>query len=475
MEINLRPGGIEALHIEDLEGIDAGPIDIFRAVRSAPGNALLLSGGGLDASKYSIIGLDPFLIITARGDQVDIVDRGEAISLKGDPFEALREILRAFRVDDGHDDWPLTSGGIGYLGYELGRHIEQLPCTAVDDQGLPDLHFAFYRTLLLHEHRTGRTRAASLQVAGDPLGASAQQNIDDVRAAILDAPGMDPAEAPFVCRPPVSNFTREAYLESVSRIIRYIIDGDIYQANLSQRFSTEYGGDPYDLFCRLFRINPAPFFAYLDPGDFQVISSSPERFLNVSGSRVETRPIKGTAPRVSDPATDRQTAEGLLASEKDSAELSMIVDLLRNDLGKVCRFGSVEVGEHKRLEAYTNVHHLVSIVTGELRPEMDRIDLIRAAFPGGSITGCPKIRSMEIIDALEPNTRGVYTGAIGYIGFDGSMDLNIAIRTSILKESRLTFNVGGGIVYDSSPESEYEETLHKAASIMEAISGGGVR
>ncbi|MFC1890677.1 anthranilate synthase component I family protein, partial [Thermodesulfobacteriota bacterium] len=344
MEINLRQGGIDTLVVEDLEGVDAGPADLFRAFRSAPGSALLLSGGGLDASKYSIIGHDPFLVLTSRGDRIDIVDRGDSISLRGDPFEALRQILRAFRAGDRGEDLPLTSGGIGYLGYELGRHIEKLPCGAVDDLGLPDLYFAFYRTLLLHEHRTGRTRVASLQVAGDPDGTSPRQRIDDVRAAVLDASGEERAKAPCVCRPPVSNFTREAYLEAVGRIIRYIIDGDIYQANLSQRFTTEYDGDPYDLFCRLFRINPAPFFAYLDPGDFQVISSSPERFLNVGGSRVETRPIKGTSPRSPDPETDRKRAEGLLVSEKDSAELSMIVDLLRNDLGKVCRFGSVEVG-----------------------------------------------------------------------------------------------------------------------------------
>ena len=475
MEINLRSRGIDRLVVEDLEGVDAGPTDLFRAFRSTPGSARLLRGGELDASRYSIIGHDPVLVLTSRGDRIDIVDRGDSISLRGDPFEALRQVLRAFRVDNRDEEWPLTSGGIGYLGYELGRHIEKLPCGAVDDLGLPDLYFAFYRTLLLHEHRTGRTRAASLQVAGDPDGTSPRQRIDHIRAAVLNALGEETGKGPYICRAPVSSYTREAYLEAVGRIIRYIIDGDIYQANLSQRFTTEYDGDPYDLFCRLFRINPTSFFAYLDPGDFQVISSSPERFLNVTGSRIETRPIKGTAPRSPDPEADRKTAEELLVSEKNSAELSMIVDLLRNDLGKVCRFGSVEVSEHKRLEVYTNVHHLVSIVTGELRPEMDLVDLIRAAFPGGSITGCPKIRSMEIIDELEPNTRGVYTGAIGYIGFDGSMDLNIAIRTSVLQGKRLTFNVGGGIVYDSSPEMEYEETLHKAASIMEAISGKGGR
>jgi para-aminobenzoate synthetase component 1 len=266
-----------------------------------------------------------------------------------------------------------------------------------------------------------------------------------------------------------SHFSRSEYVRSIERILRYIEEGDIYQVNLSQRFHTPYDGDPFGLFLRLYEINPAPFFAYLNAGPFQIMSSSPERFLELRGDRIETRPIKGTLPRGRTPEQDQINGQELLQSEKNRAELAMITDLLRNDIGRVSAYGTVQVQDEARLEAYTNVFHLVSIVTGRMAEGKDLVDLLRATFPGGSITGCPKIRSMEIIDKLEPTVRSVYTGSIGYLGFDGSMDLNIAIRTLIHKGKDLYYQVGGGIVYDSDPQAEYEETLHKAASMREAV------
>jgi para-aminobenzoate synthetase component 1 len=274
----------------------------------------------------------------------------------------------------------------------------------------------------------------------------------------------------------VSVFSRAEYLSAVEAIRRYIVEGDVYQVNMSQRFQAPFNGDPFDCFATMYAANPAPFFAYINAGDHQIVSTSPERFIQLRNGSVETRPIKGTRPRGKTPAEDDALRRELQESAKEDAELSMIVDLLRNDIGKVCRPGSVRVLEHKRLEAYQNVYHQVSIVKGELDPGMDAVDLLRATFPGGSITGCPKIRAMEVIDELEPVRRHIYTGSIGYLGFDGTMDLSIAIRTATFTGSRAVFSVGGGIVFDSDPASEFEETLHKGRTLMnvlDAASGGG--
>jgi para-aminobenzoate synthetase component I len=289
----------------------------------------------------------------------------------------------------------------------------------------------------------------------------------------LDEPAPS-QRSPQVASKLASVFSRAEYLSAVEAVRRYIVDGDVYQVNLSQRFQAPFAGDPFDCFATMYAANPAPFFAYINAGDHQIVSTSPERFIQLSNGSVETRPIKGTRPRGATPAEDDGLRTELSESAKEDAELSMIVDLLRNDIGKVCRPGSVRVVEHKRLEAYRNVHHLVSIVKGELDPGMDAVDLLRATFPGGSITGCPKIRAMEIIDELEPVRRHVYTGGIGYVGFDGTMDLSIAIRTATFTGGKVVFSVGGGIVFDSDPASEFEETLHKGRTLMNTLARASV-
>ena len=268
-----------------------------------------------------------------------------------------------------------------------------------------------------------------------------------------------------------SNFTRPAYCRAVERALEYIRAGHIYQVNLSQRFTAPMRGDVESLYDRLRAANPAPFAAFLDAGDFQIVSASPERFLQFDPvtRRVETRPIKGTRRRGATPAEDEQLKAELIASEKDAAELVMIVDLERNDLGRVCDYGSVRVPDLRRVEAYPTVWHTVATVEGRLRPGATRADLLRAAFPGGSITGAPKIRSMQIIEELEALRRHVYCGAIGYLGFDGRMDLNIAIRTITVANGQAYFHAGGGIVADSDPKEEYEETLHKARALANAL------
>jgi len=459
------------LRVTEVEDSGTPPERLFPCLDPQPHEALLLSGGSHPLSRHSFIGLDPFLVVVAYGKRVHLerLPEGGRHTLFADPFDILRELLGAYRQEPKKDLPPFWSGGMGYFSYELGRHIERLPSTTADDLGLPEFYFVLYRSILSFDHVRSRYTLFTL-----PFRGKGETHLKRTRARLRE--GEQRAVRNQVWRASTlplllkSRFSQPEYIRSICRILQYIEEGDIYQVNLSHRFHTPYDGDPFGLFLRLYEINPAPFFAYLNPGPFQVISSSPERFLCVRGDAIETRPIKGTLPRGTTPEEDRANGEELLGSEKNRAELAMITDLLRNDLGRVSSYGTVRVEDPGRLEAYTNVFHLVSIVTGRLAPGRDLVDLLRATFPGGSITGCPKIRAMEIIDKLEPTARSVYTGSIGYLGFDGSMDLNITIRTLLYKGKDLYFQVGGGIVYDSDPEAEYEETLHKAASMREALS-----
>ena len=322
--------------------------------------------------------------------------------------------------------WP--GYAIGYFGYDLKNEIERLPSRAVDDLGLPDCWFGFYENPVMFDQSVGARPALPLRA-----------NID------------------ASC-----SFTRDSYRAAVLRAKEYIAAGDIYQVNLSQRFQCEIAASPPEVYLALRAANPAPYCAYLDIGDAQILSSSPECFLKINDRHVVTRPIKGTRPRSADPAE-------LLASPKDNAELLMITDLERNDLGRVCEYGSVRVAELKRVETFATVHHLVATVEGTLRRDVSHVDCVRACFPGGSITGAPKIRAMQIIDEIEPHARGVYTGAIGYFGPNGESHFNIAIRTVVQQGTRLTFHAGGGIVADSEPDAEYDETLAKAQGIFNAL------
>jgi para-aminobenzoate synthetase component 1 len=437
--------------------------EVFGPYRQLPYAMLLLSGGGLDCASHSLMGWDPFLVFRSKGRRLQIIKGTQATECVGNPFDMLDDLLGALEMPGPLPLAPFSAGGLGFLAYDLKNHLERLPTTARDDLGLPDLVFAFPRRLVVHDRKAARFWSVKI-VWEDPQGR--------VQKSAVEPPLlMDQESAGFRAGPLQSNFTREAYLQAVSRIKEYIRNGDVYQVNLSQRFSFPLQGDPYVLFRRLFALNPAPFYAYLNCNDFAIFSTSMERFLFRRGDYLETRPIKGTRPRGSTPEEDEVQRQELEASLKDDAELSMIVDLLRNDLGKICRARTVEVKEHKRLEAYQNVYHLVSIVTGLLREGAGHGGILRATFPGGSITGCPKIRSMEIIDELEPLVRHVYTGAIGYLGLHRNMDLNVAIRTAIVANGWGHFSVGGGVVYDSDEEAEYEETLHKGRTLFRLIEG----
>jgi len=466
-----------ALELRALELDDARDmVDIFDEVALAPNSCFLDSSLPVERfGRHSFIGFDPYLVLTTKGMTARFASRdGEILEFDNlDPFEALRmaQGARAFENDPTGDGLPpFVSGGIGYLSYELGRYVERLPETVEDDFGLPELSFAFFDRVVAADLASGRKWLVVSGERGDDLGGAAESALARIApgAGVADAPARADQGTPleFDC-----NFTPDEYLASVRKVKEYILAGDIYQANLSQRFSAPLLEPAWRLYRRLRIVNAAPFSAYLNFGDFAVASSSPERFLQVNGREVETRPIKGTARRCEDPVADELRRRELRMSKKDHAELSMIVDLERNDLGRVCEYGSVTVKEHAILESYATVHHLVSSVVGKLREGQDVIDLLRATFPGGSITGAPKIRSMEIIDELEPTARSVYTGAIGYLGACGRHDLNIAIRTMIIKEGRVFFQVGGGIVADSDPASEFQETLDKGKAMFDTVTG----
>jgi para-aminobenzoate synthetase component 1 len=361
---------------------------------------------------------------------------------------------------------PFQGGAAGYFGYDLGRQTERLPATARDDSGLPEMLVGLYDWVIAWDHAAGRVWLCATGLPDGTAAAARARTAMVLRLLDTTEPYGDAALARPVLR---SNFRRTDYLRAVERALAYIRAGDIYQVNLSQRFRGAWAGDPQALYRRVRAVSPVPYGAYLDFGDVQVVSASPECFLRFDGSRVETYPIKGTRPRGATPAEDERLAAGLLASEKDRAENVMIVDLLRNDLGKVCRIGSVDVPRLFAIEGYSHVWQMVSTVTGLLRPELDAVDLLRACFPGGSVTGCPKIRAMAIIEELEGVRRGVYCGAIGCIGFSGVMTTSIVIRTLVLHRGRLDLQVGGAIVADSDPQGEYEETLAKAAALVAAL------
>ncbi len=461
MEIReLVRGAIQGVQARDVwsRETDDSFLERVAPVAERPYSAVFLSGGALDCARYSMAFWNPLVVFRAKGHQLTLSTAEGSWASRCHPLDALDSLVGATRPTFPLIAKPFSGGLVGYLAYELKNVLEELPQTTEDDLNVPDCLFFLPGNFLIFDRQTGRTVHLVLEtdrwkpMAFAPQGDTHREDPSPPSAARL-----------------VSDFTREAYIDAVARIRRYIRNGDVYQVNLSQRFSTPFRGDPWRLWTRLFRRNPAPFYAYLHLGDHRILCTSMERFLCRRGERIETRPIKGTRPRGATPEEDLRFKEDLRANPKDDAELSMIVDLLRNDLGRVCEPRSIVVEEHKRLEAYENVWHLVSVISGKLRPEVSAGDIFKATFPGGSITGCPKIRAMEIIDELERHVRHVYTGSIGYVGWHGNMDMNIAIRTAVLKDGRLHFSVGGGVVYDSDEAAEYEETLHKGRTLFRVM------
>ena len=408
--------------------------------------------------RYSFISSNPFKKIKTKDSQTN-------------PLDLLQEELK-YHQGENDTHLPFVGGTVGYLSYDLGNYMEKLPQIAKDDMGVYDLYFGFYNWVVVVDHLEDKT-----YIATPNLDRKKEESlIDEIESRIKysEQKGIDPICYESKNIKPIkltSNFTKQEFENAVQKVRDYIRSGDIYQANLTQRFSGQTTLSSYELYRDLRRFSPAPFGAFLNFDKFHILSNSPERFIKCIDRKLETRPIKGTRPRGKDEAEDLKLREELVNSEKDRAELLMIVDLERNDLSRVSKVGSVKVPELFVIEPYANVNHLVSTVVGTLKDDYSVVDVIKATFPGGSITGAPKIRSMEIIEELEPTKRNVYTGSIGYIGFDGNMDLNIAIRTIVKQDENVYFQVGGGMTWGSNPSDEYQETLDKAASIMKALRG----
>ena len=448
---------------EQLEGL---PYRLFLD-SAAPGPRL---------GRYSYLMADPVAIVRTRGNS--------------GALDSVRNLLAAHRADPVAGLPPFQGGAAGYIAYDWGLTLERLPAPRFDDLGLDDVVIGLYDWVLAWDHVSGKAWLIStgIPAEADRRAARAAERSAEVKDSLIrgcrpsglpggpegpqpremaEMPPSYPVEGEGALR---SSFTRPDYLGAVARVREYIFAGDIFQANLSQRFEAPLAVAPWAFYRTLRRVNPAPFGAFFDVPGAPVLSTSPERFLRVgAGGHVETRPIKGTRARGVGPEHDAALGQALTESAKDRAENLMIVDLMRNDLSRVCAPGSVRASELFALERYATVHHLVSTVVGDLAPGFDAFDLLRAAFPGGSITGAPKLRAMEIIAELEPSRRGVYCGSLGYWSTTGEMDTSIAIRTAVVRDGRIYFSAGGGIVADSDPEQEYRETLDKVRAIVDAL------
>ena len=464
--------------IEEIDP-ELSPLDAFELFRDRRFSFFLDSG--MDPHKlgrYSFIGSDPFLVISTRGSEITLAGHAEKSRLDGNPFDAVNHFLEVYRLDSCPSPVPFVGGAVGYFSYDLCHFIERLPSTAVDDLKLPECYLGFYDLVLAFDNLENKAYAISTgfpELRETKRIERATRRLNEVKDKLANVSSsgtgaaFTPVSSPAEQMNLKGGFTHKGYVDAVEKARQYIIAGDIFEVNLSQRFEAELSITPYELYRRLRQINPAPFACYLGFDDVSVVSASPERFLRLQGDRVETRPIKGTRPRGKTPEEDEALANELLSSAKDRAENIMIVDLERNDLGRVCRFGTVKVPELAILEVFPTVFHLTSTVVGRLGEGKNSIDLLKATFPGGSITGAPKVRAMEIIDELEPTKRSVYTGGIGYLSYNGDLDLNIAIRTFLVKERKAYFQVGGAVVYDSDPEAEYQETLDKARALIDAL------
>lgn len=453
------------------------------------------AGGPRPLAHYSYLMADPFAWLTFRNGNTEWTwnlkeswnPRIAGFPHPSRPISFLENILGSFPQRSIPGIPPFQGGAAGLFGYELSHQFERLPLRRPNEFDLPDLAIGFYDWVLAWDHWQQRAWiiASGIPKPPDDRLEAAHLRIQQVQNW-LKAPGtqakIHPANErkrePAFQKPVIglkgisSSFSRREYLEAIDRVVAYIRAGDCFQTNLSQRLLAPFQLPPLEQYGRLRDENSAPFSAYFDLGESVILSASPERFLKVcSDGHVETRPIKGTRPRGCNSEEDQRQIQALIASEKDRAENVMIIDLLRNDLGRVCRFGSVQVPQICQLETYPSVHHLVSEVRGRLRPSLGLVDLIKAAFPGGSVTGAPKIRAMEIIAELEPTMRGPYCGSLGWLGFDGAMDSNILIRTMTGSGGWLQFPVGGGIVADSVPETELEETFHKARGLLRSLPG----
>ena len=444
--------------------LPVSPLDLLECLSGEVGLAYLQGIAGPGGRRFTVLGYEPRATLEIRAEGTVICTSPGGVPRRADPLAALDAFLAALPHPDNEPPFPLRDAVIGYLAYEVRTAIERVPANALDDLGLPLAMFCWYDPLLIHDDTQGRYYLAST---------SSQSAVEERQALLLERLGTSTSSPPDSGWPLAtalrSNMTPREYRAAIGRIHDYIRAGDVYQINFAQRFSARLTADPLVFFARLTRSHPMPLSAYFDAGSFQILSNTPELFLERQGTRIRTRPIKGTRRRGQTTHEDLRLRTELLNDPKERAEHTMIVDLERNDLGRICRMGTVQVREFTRIQSYPTLHHMVSTVEGELESDLSVAEIIRATFPGGSITGAPKIRAMEIIDALEPNARGAYTGALGIIDGAGDMHLSLAIRTAITTAGIVHYGSGGGIVADSDADAEYAESLLKAQAILKAL------
>ena len=435
-------------------------------------------------SRYSFIGIDPYLNFAAKNGQVEIECMGKRTISYRKPLHRLRELLAAYPQSAINGLPPFQGGAAGMLSYDFVRYLEKLPDTAVDDLDIPDAHFFLFDRVIAFDHKEEKCWVIVCPGARETMLGFSETNGkigDSVRDAeeklamladVVTGSVTSGAEVRSEKGPAgiIDQTRKDEYMRMVTKAKEYIAAGDIFQANLSLRISADIGDTrPVNIYRILREVNPSPFAAFIDFGDYAVVSSSPERLVRVAKDTVDTRPIAGTRPRGRDIAEDEVMSAELLLNEKERAEHIMLIDLERNDLGKVSDYGSVVVDELMITEQYSHVIHIVSNVKGRLAAGKDCFDVIRAAFPGGTITGVPKVRCMEIIEELEGRRRGPYTGSLGYIGYNGNLDLHIIIRTFLVKKGKAYVQAGAGIVADSDPEREYYESLKKAEALLRTL------
>jgi para-aminobenzoate synthetase component 1 len=416
--------------------------------------------GGNDSSRFSYWMAEPREIFEFQDG-----DTG--------PFSKLQQSLDCYelaaKTNKELSEGIFVGGWAGYFGYELGRYIEKLPARAVDDLKVPLIRLCFYDRVIAYDSAENMWRAIALEVEGDSETADDKLSWLETKIKEQKVKSKKAEQNVKIKNSSHSNMSKDEYGGAISKIRRYIQEGDVYQINFSHRIECDWNARPIDLYHWQNEHNPSPYAAYINAGDFAIVSASPEMFITIRGRVISTKPIKGTRPRVTDRFINEKNLSELLNSEKEQAELNMIIDLERNDLGRICQYGTIKVSQPRTIEVYPTLFHAVAAVEGKLRDEITFCNVLKAVFPGGSITGAPKIRAMEIIDELEPTQRGVYTGSIGFIGIDGTVCLNIAIRTVIIRHGKAYAQTGGGIVYDSRPQAEWQETLTKAKALLEGI------
>ena len=444
------------IHLKEIK-LNLNPCEVYEAFRYEIDTIILDSSKEDEKlSKYSFIGLNPYMTFSSFQNDGYI----DGVKVEGNPFKILEELLTRNKVVE-KTNIPLIGGCMGYISYDTGRIIEKISDSSDEDFKIPHMKFIFYRNIIIFDLMENKQYISYF--AGEEK---------TVEVIIEKIEQIEVKKEEFSYNQEdkfISNFTKESYKKSITRLKEYIRSGDVYIANMTQRFYCHNEEDSFTIYKKLRGINKAPFSAYLNFHDFQIISSSPERFIQIKDRIAHTRPIKGTRPRGNTIEEDEKNKLELINSEKDKSELLMIVDLERNDFSKVCKPGTVKVKELFALEEYATVFHLVSTIEGELQDDVSAVKVIKECFPGGSITGAPKIRAMEIIEELEGLKRNIYTGVIGYFDFRGNSDFNIAIRTILKKDNKAYFGVGGGITYESIEEDEYLETLDKAKALMKVL------